>query len=56
MAVHGDRSDVDEQGRLIGMFAYAWDVSAQRHAEQAQREAQAAAEAANRRRASSCRG
>ena len=40
--------DVDEQGRLIGMFAYAWDVSARRHAEQAQREAQAAAEAANR--------
>jgi PAS domain S-box-containing protein len=40
--------DLDEDGRLIGMFAYAWDVSAQRHAEQAQREAQAAAEAANR--------
>ena len=40
--------DVDEQGQLIGMFAYAWDVSARRHAEQAQREAQAAAEAANR--------
>ena len=31
--------DLDEDGRLIGMFAYAWDVSAQRHAEQAQREA-----------------
>jgi signal transduction histidine kinase len=40
--------DVDEAGQLIGMFAYAWDVSARRHAEQAQREAQAAAEAANR--------
>ena len=40
--------DVDEEGQLIGMFAYAWDVSARRHAEQAQREAQAAAEAANR--------
>ena len=40
--------DLDDDGQLIGMFAYAWDVSDRRHAEQAQREAQAAAEAANR--------
>lgn len=40
--------DLDEAGQTTGIFGYAWDVSDRRQAERAQREAQAAAEAANR--------
>jgi PAS domain S-box-containing protein len=40
--------DLDDAGKITGLFFYAWDVSDRRLAEAAQREAQAAAEAANR--------
>jgi PAS domain S-box-containing protein len=40
--------EVDASGRVTGIFGYGWDVSDRRRAEDARREAQEAAEAANR--------